>query len=82
MRFTRARRIRRIDESYRDNELVTVCDACETAVCWHGEMMCWAAEDAGTKEMTVKELDDLGKEDPSYYSPERLMEICGGRSWK
>lgn len=56
---------------------VTVCDACLTASCWHGVFMCDRAQSAGTTERTVAELEALGREHPSHYSREVVLEVCG-----
>ena len=41
---------------------VTVCAACLTAICWHGEMMCDQAREAGTCEMRARALMRLERE--------------------
>jgi epoxyqueuosine reductase QueG len=56
---------------------VTVCDACLTACCWHGVLMCSKARAAGTTTRTVAELDALAYEDPSHYSLGRVREVEG-----
>lgn len=56
---------------------VTVCSACLRASCWHGEFMCSEARSAGTREMAASDLDALGKEHPSHYSPEQIARVCG-----
>jgi hypothetical protein len=52
----------------RDDATVTVCSACLRASCWQGKFMCEASRNAGTREMTVKELAGLGHEHPSHWS--------------
>lgn len=39
-----------------NRRLVTVCDECLCASCWHGEFMCQQATDAGTVELPVRTL--------------------------
>lgn len=50
-----------------EERIVTVCDKCLTVSCWRGEFMCFESKEAGTVEKTVKELDELNLEHPSYY---------------
>jgi hypothetical protein len=50
-------------------KLITVCDKCLQASCWHGEFMCDDARSAGTVDMTVAELALLNREHPSYWEP-------------
>ena len=50
-------------------KLITVCDKCLRASCWHGEFMCDEARSAGTVEKTVAELTLLDREHPSYWEP-------------
>ena len=47
-------------------ELITVCDKCLMASCWHGEIMCWDSRSAGTTQRTRRELLALGLEHPDY----------------
>lgn len=58
---------------------VTVCDKCFRASCWHGIHMCGDGRTAGTVQKTVKELDELKKEHPSYYSAKEVAKHTGGR---
>jgi len=51
-----------------DTAIVTVCDNCLQASCWQGEFCCDDYKLAGTTEKTVKELRDLGLENPSYWT--------------
>lgn len=51
-----------------DNFMVTVCDACLMACCWHGEFMCDKAGGAGTKDLPVAELRRLRRESEDYWS--------------
>lgn len=60
--------------------LVTVCDQCLTAACWHGEFMCQQSDHAGTIKLPVSKLRELGLEHPDYYSVERIARIEGGGS--
>jgi len=57
--------------------LVTVCDACLTASCWHGEFMCNAAYEAGTVEIRASKLREMGKESTENFSREKLLAVCG-----
>ena len=57
------------------NRVITVCDACLTASCWHGEFMCEESRYAGTIEKTVEELNLLHLEHPSNYSKEKIEGI-------
>lgn len=59
------------------DRIVTVCSACLTASCWHGEMMCEDSRGAGTVSMPARELDKLGREHPSAYSVEKVRRVCG-----
>ncbi len=61
----------------RDDVIVMVCDKCLTAICWHGEMYCPRALNAGTTKRTVRELRKLGREDESNWSESKLTEIYG-----
>jgi hypothetical protein len=51
----------------KDDPLITVCDRCERASCWHGEFMCEEAKEAGTKEMPLSKLRQLKLEHPRYW---------------
>lgn len=48
--------------------MVTVCDKCLRASCWQGIFMCDESLTAGTKEMTIAELEALRREHPSYWT--------------
>lgn len=61
----------------RSERKVTVCEACLTASCWHGEFMCQRSGSAGTTTRTVAELDALDREHPSNYSVETVRNVCG-----
>ncbi len=56
---------------------VTVCDACSTASCWHGEFMCQRAKTSGTRQTTASRLSELQLEHSSNYSREKLLDVCG-----
>lgn len=57
--------------------LVTVCDKCLRASCWHGEFMCDDARGAGTINLPVSKLQELRREHPSHYSVEKITKVCG-----
>jgi epoxyqueuosine reductase QueG len=48
--------------------VVTVCDNCLMACCWQGEFMCDAARTAGTRDMSVIELQFLKRENEHYWT--------------
>lgn len=56
---------------------VTVCDACRTASCWHGEFMCQASGGAGTTEVLASVLDAEDREHRDNYSEAELQRVCG-----
>lgn len=56
---------------------VTVCSACLCASCWHGIFSCQGYQDADVADLSVAELDALGREHPSYYSAEQVREVTG-----
>ena len=60
-----------------DDYLVTVCDHCLTASCWHGVFMCDMAQGAGTVNMRASTLRKLDMESPDNYSRDRLLDVCG-----
>ncbi len=49
------------------DKIVTVCDSCFMASCWHGEFMCDEAQMAGTVEKTADELIELNIEHWSHW---------------
>lgn len=51
-------------------ELITVCDKCLTATCWHGVFMCDKAVSAGLVKMSRRELLALNLEHPSRITNE------------
>ena len=62
----------------RRDYLVTVCDACGRACCWHGLFYCEDYQTAGTKDVPASQLRKLKAEHSSYYSVRELMRVCGG----
>lgn len=54
-----------------NENLITVCDNCLRASCWHGIFMCDDAKSAGTTEKTEKELLALGLEHSCYWDQTR-----------
>lgn len=56
---------------------VTVCSACLTAICWHGEMYCDHAKNAGTAEKRASTLRALNREHPDNFSPEKIWRVTG-----
>lgn len=61
--------------------LITVCDKCLRACCWHGVMMCADARTAGTIQKTAAELRRLNREHPDYYSRKEVERHCGSSDW-
>ncbi len=62
-----------------DNYMVTVCAACHTASCWHGEFMCDASKDADIESLPASKLDAMRLEHPDNYSREKIRSVSG--SW-
>lgn len=62
--------------------LITVCDKCLCASCWHGEFMCVDSRDAGTVQKTSKELRALDREHPEHFSRANVERVCGGSEWQ
>ncbi len=56
---------------------VTVCSACLTASCWHGEVYCDYAKFASTVEKRASELRKLGHEHADHFSRETLFKHSG-----
>lgn len=56
---------------------VTVCDACSTASCWHGEHMCQRSKTSGTRQVKASRLRSLSLEHEDNFSHEKLLEVCG-----
>lgn len=61
----------------RRDYMVTVCDACMRACCWHGLFLCDASQTAGTKDVPASELRKLGAEHSSYFTRAELIRVCG-----
>lgn len=61
------------------DRMITVCDACLTAACWHGEFMCDRSRDAGVVKKTEDELLELGLEHPDHFSIDKIEKIEGLR---
>lgn len=61
--------------------LITVCDACLRASCWHGEFMCSDAQSAGTVQKTAAELRKLGREHRDHYSRANVESVCGSSDY-
>ena len=59
------------------NKLIEICDKCLCASCYHGEFICWDAQNAGTVIKPIKELMKLNKEHKSHWSAENLKRIYG-----
>jgi len=57
--------------------LVTVCAACRRASCWHGELMCERARDAGTVDVRASVLRAENREHPDNLSTTKLQSTCG-----
>ena len=50
------------------SELITVCDKCSKASCWHGYFMCDSSVSAGTTKKMRGELLKLNLEHPDYIT--------------
>ena len=46
---------------------VVVCDNCDMAACWHGELLCNEYVEAGVWAVPIYYLEQLGKENPCYW---------------
>lgn len=57
-----------------DNDLITVCEKCLQASCWHGEFMCENAENADITQKTVKELRELKLEHEKNWIKQKYAE--------
>ena len=68
--------------SKRRERLITVCDACLCASCWHGIFFCQDYQTAGTVQKTSRELRKLDREHPSYYSRAEVERHAGGTDWR
>lgn len=69
------------DTNLPDDTLVTVCSACKTSACWMGLSMCHSAIRAGTIDLTVAQLRQLGLEHPSYWIPAPAAHTSDGAGW-
>lgn len=56
---------------------VTVCSACRTASCWHGESMCGWGRTASTIEILASVLRIEGREHRDNFSVSKLEAVCG-----
>jgi len=65
----------------RRERLITVCDACLCASCWHMVFPCQDYQTAGTTKKTATELRKLKREHPSYYSRKEVERVCGSTEW-
>lgn len=61
-----------------DDRLVTVCDKCKCASCWHGEFMCDDAKGAGIVDLPVSTLREMALEHPRYWEADRDWEVGDG----
>lgn len=66
----------------RDDDKVTVCDACLRACCWQGEFMCDGADLAGIVEKTVAELraGKHGEHEDYWATDAALIETLEARA--
>lgn len=55
------------------DKLITVCDACLCAACWHGEWLCERSRSAGTVKKTVADLEELHREHPDQWRRQALV---------
>lgn len=60
-----------------DDYWVTVCDACNTASCWHGVFMCQRAKTAGVVQIKASDLRRMNLEHPENYSRATITSTCG-----
>jgi hypothetical protein len=65
----------------RRQRLITVCDACLKASCWHMVFPCGDYQTAGTTQKTARELRKLDLEHPDYYSRKEVERVCGGTEY-
>ena len=52
---------------------ITVCDSCLQASCWQGLFMCQASQNAGTIQLTRRELKALGREHRDYWKTDEQL---------
>lgn len=76
-RMARGAQVVEVMPKQEDDYYVEVCNACETAACWHGKFYCDKAKVAGTRKARASELKLLAKEHPDNYSRRVLMEVAG-----
>lgn len=50
-----------------DDDLITVCAACQQATCWQGKFYCDAYKTANIKQMRRGDLAKLALEHPCYW---------------
>lgn len=50
--------------------VVTVCDRCLQACCWHGILMCDEAKGAGIVDLPIETLRTLAREHEDYWEEE------------
>jgi hypothetical protein len=67
----------RADIAKHGDYLVTVCDACLRASCWHGYYRCDAWRSAGTVDRRASELLAIGAEHPDKFSRATVLRECG-----
>lgn len=65
----------------RRTRLITVCDKCLRASCWHMTFPCQDYQTAGITEKTSRELRKLDLEHPDYYSRKEVERVCGDSKW-
>lgn len=58
-----------------DDRLVTVCSACKQASCWQALFYCDKYLTAGTVDLPVRRLKELGLENPCYWSIPHLRKM-------
>jgi hypothetical protein len=56
---------------------VTVCSACRTAACWHGEFLCGRARTADTVDERASVLMNEDREHRGHFTRARLLDVCG-----
>ncbi len=57
--------------------LVTVCDACRTASCWHGDLVCASGARASTRDVLASVLRGECREHADNFSVATLHRVCG-----
>lgn len=61
----------------RHDYLVTVCEHCRRASCWHGEFGCEQYGAAGIIDVPASQLRKERREHPHRYSRKKILEVCG-----